>query len=201
MSLLTHKEIERLLNDKTDSGIFLDPLLSADQIGAATIDVRLGYDFLVSINTRTPYISLGKDIKRSIGSYFQGTRRDIGDSFMLYPGQLVITTSLEYIRLPKNIYAEVLTRSSYNRLGIRMSTMLQPAFRGCISLEIVNDNNNAVELVVGSRMFQLRLHKIEQDLEYGDYNSRKYYGNVTPSPSRANEDSDLQKLLNLRRED
>ena len=198
--LLSYDKIVKLLEDEGENGLFIDPLLSLEQIGAVSVDIRLGYDFLVSVNTRTPFISTsGISETRSIASYFQSTRRDVGDSFLLYPGQLVITTSLEYVRLPRDVYADILTRSSYNRLGIRVSTMLQPGFRGCISLEIVNDSNNAIELIVGSRMFQMRLHKLDEALDYGDHNTRKYYGNVNPSPSKANEDKDIKILRLLRK--
>jgi dCTP deaminase len=200
IGILTEQQLRQRINSNNPDRIFLDPLLDDNQIGAISVDIRLGYDFLVSINTRTPYISLGGGYRnRNIASYFQPTRRDIGEGFLVYPGQLVLTTSLEYIKLPKNVYAEVITRSSYNRLGIRLSTMLQPGFRGCIPIEVVNDSNNPVEVIVGSRMFQIKLYNIEQELEYGNLEQRKYYGNVSPAPSKANEDSETTKLSGLKR--
>jgi dCTP deaminase len=57
-----------------------------------------------------------------ISAYFQSTRRDIGDEFVIYPGQLVIATRLEYVCVPNDVMADVWPRSSYSRLGISAHT-------------------------------------------------------------------------------
>lgn len=192
--ILTTNDLKLLINNGSSTGILLDPLLDNNQIGSISVDLRLGYDFLVSVNTRSPYISIEKNNNhRSTSSYFQKTRRDIGEKFLIYPGQLVLTTSLEYIRLPENIYAEVITRSSYNRLGIRISTTLQPGFRGCVPIEIANDSNNPVEAIVGSRFIQIKLYKISEEIKY-ENEARKYYGDVSPTSSRASEDKEIARL-------
>jgi dCTP deaminase len=195
MQLLAHDEIEASLASEDEDSLFIDPLLEKDQVGAVTIDLRLGYDFLVSVLTRKPFISIYRENgDRSMGSYFQDTRRELGDRFVLYPNQVVLTTTLEYLSLPSDVYADIITRSSYNRLGISISTMLQPGFRGCAPIELFNHGNNAVELVVGSRMFQARLSRLDSKTRYLDGQPRKYYGDVRPTVSRASHDKDLERL-------
>jgi dCTP deaminase len=198
MLLVTGKKLKQSILSKSEDSVFLDPILDEDQIGSVTVDIRLGYDFLVSIVTRKPYIELssynGKG-HRGISSYFQETRREIGDRFVLYPDQVVLTTSLEYLSLPPNIYADILSRSSYTRLGIHINTMVQPGFKGCIPIELYNHGNNAIELIVGSRICQARFFEIEGEADYtsGD-GIRKYYGDVRPTSSRADKDVDLPVL-------
>lgn len=191
-------EIRRRLGQAGPKGLWIEPLLDPDQIGQVTVDLRLGYDFLVSIVTRRPYIGLTRTDPgfRSMSSYFQPTRREIGERFVLYPGQVALTTSLEYVALPQDTYADVLTRSSYTRLGISMNTMVQPGFRGCLSAELFNHGNSPVELVVGAKMFQMRLTAVEADVGYGGI-SRKYFGNIRPVASKASEDKDLSRLASL----
>ncbi|MBZ9764809.1 dCTP deaminase [Mesorhizobium sp. CA8] len=180
------------------TGLWIDPLLDEGQIGEVTVDLRLGYDFLVSIVTRRPFIGIVRDDERfrSIPSYFQPTRRELGDRFILYPDQVVLATTLEYIALPSDCYADIFTRSSFTRLGIGLSTMVHPGFRGCFSVELFNHGNNPIELVVGAKMFQMRLTKLADEMKYGGI-ERKYFGNVRPTPSRAADDNDLQRLSNL----
>lgn len=189
--------LERLGKDG-ESGLWIDPLLDERQIGEVTIDLRLGYDFLVSIVTRRPFIGIVRDDERfrSIASYFQPTRRELGERFILYPDQVVLATTLEYVALPSDCYADILTRSSYTRLGISVSTMVQPGFRGCFSVELFNHGNNPIELVVGAKMFQMRLTRLVDELKYGGL-ERKYFGNVRPTPSRAADDGDLPRLASL----
>lgn len=197
MKLLGRADIAESLKSSEPDSLFIDPLLDEGQIGEVTIDLRLGYDFLVSVLTRKPYISVS-DKGRSINSYFQQTRRELGDPFVLYPNQVVLTTTLEYLSLPSNTYADVLTRSSYTRLGIHMNTMVQPGFRGGVPIELFNHSNNAVELAVGSRMFQIRLFEIEGVKDYLEGSPRKYFGNVRPVSSKADADSDLVFLKRIR---
>ncbi len=180
------------------NGLWIEPLLDKAQIGEVTVDLRLGYDFLVSIVTRRPFIGVSRGDAgfRSVGSYFQPTRRELGERFILYPDQVVLTTTLEFVALPVDTYADVLTRSSYTRLGIAVNTMIQPGYRGCFSIELFNQGNNPIELIVGAKMFQMRLTKIEGPSPYGGV-ERKYFGNVRPTPSRAADDEDVQRLARL----
>ena len=112
MGLLHKSEIVDSLKSDEPDFLFIDPILEMGQVGEVTVDLRLGYDFLVSILTRKPFIGLVKsdDGFRIVDSYFQPTRREIGDRFILYPSQVVVTTTLEYIALPSNMYADILTR-------------------------------------------------------------------------------------------
>ncbi|MEP6943026.1 MAG: dCTP deaminase [Betaproteobacteria bacterium] len=141
----------------------------------------------MSVTTRRPSIDVGSaPDHRPIGSYFQETRRDIGERFVLYAHQVVLTTSLEYVGLPDDCYADVSSRSSYNRLGVPLATWLQPGFRGCVPLELFNHGNTPVELVVGCRVCQLRLYKTAQQQQYLQAGSaRKYFGDVRPKVSSA----------------
>lgn len=201
MELLHKSEIERRLALNDEYALHIDPLLESNQVGEVAVDLRLGADFLVSIYTRRAYVSLIKSEEkyRGVGSFFQATRRELGDRFVLYPYQMVLATTLEYVALPPDVYADILTRSSYNRLGIHLASMIQPGFRGCFPLELFNHGNNPVELVVGSRLVQARLFKTEMNADYaaGD-RRRKYYGDVRPTASRAADDPDLHLLEGVR---
>ncbi|MBY0270335.1 MAG: dCTP deaminase [Burkholderiales bacterium] len=199
MELLDYEAIQRSLASTDDDSLFIDPLLDASQVGAVTIDFRLGYDFLVSILTRKPAIELSPRLneqKRSITSYFQETRREVGERFVLYPNQVVISTTLEYLSLPSNMYADILSRSSFTRLGIHINTMIQPGFRGCVPLELFNHGNTPVELVVGCRLCQARFFKADTSVRYlSKGGARKYHGDVRPTVSRADLDDDLARLI------
>lgn len=203
MRLLGRGEILTSLASPDEDSLFLDPLLDEAQVGAVTLDLRLGYDFQVAILTRKPSINVYQaedDIgRRGIGSYFQETRRQLGDAFVLYPHQIVLATTLEYVSLPSRMYADVLTRSSYSRLGIHVTTMIQPGFRGCFPVELFNHSNTPVEIIVGSRLLQARLFEIDTPAQYRDVQAqRKYFGSVRPAISRADTDLDLQQLAKLR---
>lgn len=196
MSILDGDQVRALIASTDANSLFIDPMLDEAQIGAVSIDLRLGYDFLVSVLSRKAFVGVDGDGAGATGPerHFQGTRRDFGERFILYPHQVVLATTLEYISLPTNVMADISTRSSYARLGIHLNTMLQPGYRGCASLELVNHGNSPIELVVGSRIVQARLHKIDKELSYQATPQRKYYGDVRPTVSRFDRDPELQAL-------
>lgn len=203
MQLLTRTDIIKSLEDTDPKSLFLEPILDKAQVGAISIDLRLGYDFLVSVLTRKPAIETlpAENVpKRGIQSYFQETRRQLGERFVLYPHQVVLSATVEYLALPTNIYAEIMIRSSYGRLGIGISTRMQPGWRGCVPLEIFNHGNTPVEMVVGSRFCQAHLYKVDADLDYvASGVARKYFGTVRPTVSKADHDEELQTLSQMGR--
>lgn len=201
MSLWTKPEILSALNDPA-SGFCVAPLMSPDQVNEVTVDLRLGYDFLVSVHTRAAFIDVTSEHPHTgarLASHFDETRRRLGDTFILYPDQLVLATTLEYVGLPPDSYADVMPRSSYSKLGVGLSTMLQPGYRGCVPIELLNHGNVPVSLTVGARICQMRLTRIAGDTDYhGQAQPRKYYGQVRPTVSKASVDEELTRLAHIR---
>lgn len=189
---LTKEKITKLIEENE---FIVRPLLNKDkQIGAMSLDLRLGTDFLVSFLGREPYIDVSKSsFDRPIRNFFAPTRRKVGETFILHPHQTVLCSSLEYIRFPNNIGADLFMRSSYTRLGLSLSTMIQAGYCGCLSIELTNTNNNPVQLRVGARIFQAKLFKLDTETNY-DYPNRKYVCQVRPEVSKANLDLELDIL-------
>lgn len=207
MRLLTQGEILNQIHSKEAGSLFIDPLLQGDaQVNPTGVDLRLGYDFLVSVLIRRPAVDLAHiedSRRRSIASYFQETRRDLGDPFVLYPNQVALTTTLEYLSVPNNVAVDILTRSSFNRLGVQLATKVQPGYRGCVSLELINQGQVPIELVVGSRIVEARFYHLGDGvgLEYIQKGraARKYLANVRPIVSQADKDKELSSLAKIRK--
>lgn len=191
--IITKSDILEYIEKKE---LLISPLLDHSQVGEITVDFRLGYNFLVAIHGGNPFIdaSLNNEDKFPIKSSFQETRRLLGETFLLHPSQTVLTNSLEYIKLPSNIYAELSMRSSYLRLGISLSAIIQPGYCGCMSIELTNVNKIPINLTIGAPIFQARFFKIEIGTNYFS-KPRKYMCQVRPVISAISNDSDL-KVLN-----
>jgi dCTP deaminase len=201
-SCLLKSEIKELIESKK---LYLRPLLDETQIGEIGIDLRLGYDFLVSIQGREAFINASKNDwidggnQRNINQFFQTTRRQIGETFILHPHQTVLAVSLEYVKLPDNCFMKLYMRSSYSRLGITISTIAQPGYCGCLSLELTNNNNNPINLTVGARIIQGLVYRLATDVPYF-HSPRKYVCHVRPEPSAITADEDLNILNDLWKE-
>ncbi|MCY7420615.1 MAG: dCTP deaminase [Chitinophagaceae bacterium] len=196
---LTKQDIVDLLHKKE---LVIRPLLASDQLGNVGIDFRLGQDFLVSIQGREPFINASKNYWlsggaiRDIFQFFQPTRRQIGETFILHPHQTVLAVSLEYIKVPDDCILLLFMRSSYSRLGITISTLAQHGYTGCLSLELTNNNNNPVNLAIRARIIQGLFQRVSSSTAYFD-SPRKYVCQVRPEPSAVIKDQDLSVLNHL----
>jgi dCTP deaminase len=189
---LTKEGINKILNKK---GLFIRPLLNEDQINEISIDLRLGSDFLVSIQGREPFINASKNDQESgfVDSFFQETRRRIGENFLLHPNQTVLASTLEYIKLPNDILGVITMRSSYSRLGLTVSSIIQPGYCGCVSLELTNINKAPINMTIGACIIQVRLIKLNKPLNYF-VKRRKYICQVRPILPSFHNDDDLDTL-------
>ncbi len=197
---LTKSEILPLIEEKK---LVIRPLIDpSSQINEISIDFRLGCDFLVSIQGREAFInaSLNEASAGHVDKFFQETRRKLGETFLLHPNQTVLASSLEYVKLPDNVFAVLNMRSSYSRLGLTISSVLQPGYCGCISLELTNTNKNPINLTVGACLFQARFAKLSSEQKYF-MRERKFICQVRPQIAQFNEDSDLSILNKIWKDD
>jgi dCTP deaminase len=192
---LTKCEIEKLIKSKQ---LIIEPLLEKSQIGEISIDLRIGTDFLTLHQGRQAYIDTTQDLieNRPIKSHFTETRRRVGEGFLLHPSQPILFSTLEYLKLPNDVYAILSLRSSYSRLGLTISTIIQPGYCGCASIEVVNSGNTPIKVLAGARFVQARFVRLKETSEYFKTH-RKYTCQVRPMASKANEDEELKKLLEL----
>lgn len=195
MSIITKEELRKLIEEKS---LVITPVLDESQFGEITFDFRVGMDFLTQHQGRNAYIDTTKNsnITRSIKSSYTETRRKLGEEFLIHPSQPTLFSTLEYLKLPTDVYAVLNLRSSYSRLGLSISTIVQPGYCGCLSVEIVNAGNTSIKILTGTRFLQARFFKVPENTDYFS-STRKYTCQVRPMPSKANEDDELTKLLKM----
>ena len=149
-----------ILSDKTiialmkEGSLVIEPL-EPQQIQPASIDIRLGNTFSIVEDSAAGIITFDKPI-----SY----KEIQTEKYLLLPGQFVLATTMEYIKLPDNLTAFVEGRSSLGRMGlfIQNAGWVDPGFSGEITLELYNANKCAIELQAGRRIGQLVFAKMDQ---------------------------------------
>jgi dCTP deaminase len=193
--LLNQRDIKKALSEDE---LIIRPLLDDNQIGEIAIDLRIGIDFLSSNQGRDSYFDATEDEinKRPLRSHFSETRRKIGETFLFNPGQTILFSTLEYIKLPTNVFGILSVRSSYSRLGLSVSTIIQPGYCGCISVEITNPGKIPIKIMCGARFVQIRLYRLKSSSNYF-HTQRKYACQVRPVASKANEDKELSVLRKM----
>jgi dCTP deaminase len=192
VSVLTRRELEGLLAGAPHQRLVVTPLLDKKrQVGDASIDVRLGNEFVLMRRRAFPHLDLAEldVLKARIATYQERLRIEYGESLVLHPNQLVLGSTLEYIKLPANVGAYVVGRSSWGRLGlvIATATAVAPGFAGCITLELSNLGEAPLVLYPGIRIAQLVLHSATSEVEY----KGRYAYPTGPQFSRIYDDAEL----------
>jgi dCTP deaminase len=129
--------------------------------GAAAIDLRLGTWFTNLKQARTPYLPLGEETASS-----QLTKTNyvpFGREYILHPQNFVLAVTLEWIRIPRNLAAYVVGKSSWGRCGLIIATAtgVHPGFKGCLTLELSNLGEIPIAVKPGISICQLFIHRLE----------------------------------------
>jgi dCTP deaminase len=177
MSVLTREKIVAFMNKtKIEERLVVTPLINQDEsLGPSSIDVRLGNEFIIMKQQSFPILDISnkEELSQRIEKYQEKVRIDFKEGFVLHPNHLVIGSTFEYIGLPNNIMAYVIGKSSWGRMGliIATATKVDPGFKGCITLEIINEGQVPIVLYPGILIAQLVLHKTSGKSRYsGRYN-------------------------------
>lgn len=164
MTTLGKGLIDSALNEsRAVERLFITPILDKSQIGGASVDVRLGFDFVTvkrgNVGSFDP-----ADARASPGKFRTPHLLNLQDRFYLHPNEMVLASTLEFVRLPRSLSAYVTSRSKWGRLGlvIATATAIHPGFTGTITLELVNHGNVPLVLYPGLPVAQLILHKTEK---------------------------------------
>jgi dCTP deaminase len=202
MTLLGREELEHAIyeEDNLDRRLIITPLLERAQIGRGAVDLRLGTEFLLLRRTRRPGLDPGADSQEEVDEMQERVVVPFGEKLWLHPSHFVLAATLEYLRLPDDIAAYVVGRSSWGRVGLIVATavFVHPGFRGCLTLELVNDGDSPIALAPGRRIAQLAIHRLEAPAPARAGEQDKYLAPVRPEPSRlASEQTDVVRLGKL----
>jgi len=112
---------------------------------------------------------------------------------MLHPNQFILGSTLEYLKLPKDVMAYIIGRSSWGRLGliIATATLINPGFAGVITLELTNVGEVPISLFPGLRIAQVSFHKCDFSQKTSVSHPGKYFGSTGPTFSEIYKDRDL----------
>jgi dCTP deaminase len=110
-------------------------------------------------------------------------------SIKLFPGEVVLASTMEYVRIPRNVACDLKLKSTLGRLWINHSLAgwCDPGFEGEITLELQNLGPQPFILEAGRRIAQLIFIAMESepDVAYGDPGSSSHYqGQRGTTPAR-----------------
>lgn len=181
--LLSDRDIRAAIESK-DVG--LEPY-TPEMVQPASIDVRLDRFFRIFNNHEYTYVDPAED---------QGDlteRFEVGpdEPWILHPGEFVLGSTWEYVKLSGSIAARLEGKSSLGRLGILTHStagFIDPGFEGHITLELSNVSTLPVKLWPGMKIGQMCFFQLSSPAEhpYGSKATGSHYqGQRGPTPSRS----------------
>lgn len=130
-----------------------------EQINPASYDVTLGNTWICP--TREP-----EEIE--------------ADQFTLFPGEVILATTREYLRMPRDVVADLKLKSSLGRLWLNhsLSGWIDCNFQGQVTLELQNLGPYPRLLTAGMRIAQLIFLAMESapEVAYGEGGTGHYQG-------------------------
>lgn len=166
--ILSDRDIKKALKEKR---LLFSPKLNSDQIGPASIDLKLSNVFKV-FNTEKQSLL---DIKKGLPKNFTKSYKLKNDeSFILHPNSFILASTKEFVKVPDHLVLRVEGKSSLARMGILVHTagFIDPGFEGTITLEISNQSNLAVAIYPNMNICQIAVHAMTSPSEV-PYNKRK----------------------------
>ena len=180
--VLADRTIRRLLEE---GRIELDPF-DETLIQPSSVDVRVDRFFRVFHNNRYPFIDVKVEQEELTDPV------EIGDEkpFVLHPGEFVLGSTLERVKLPDDLVARLEGKSSLGRLGLLIHStagFIDPGWDGHVTLELSNVANLPITIYYGMKIGQLSFVQLTEPAAtpYGsDTLGSKYQGQRGPTPSR-----------------
>lgn len=167
MTVLSSSAIKSRLQDSNlDKRLVVSPILEEEQLkaGQASIDVRLGSDFcFVSPSSSGLIDEFGNDgPNATFGTLYRQEYFPLGAKIVIHPHQFMLAQTLEYLRLPIDLMAYVVGRSTWGRAGLIVATAvgIHPLFAGHLTLELRNLGETPLALYPGQTIGQLFFHQV-----------------------------------------
>src|ERR1700751_4909310 len=180
--VLSDRTIARLI---ADGRIGIDPYDEA-LLQPSSVDVRVDRYFRVFHNARYPYI----DVKQPMEDLTEEVTVAEDEPFILHPGEFVLGSTRERVRLPHDLVARLEGKSSLGRMGLLIHStagVVGAGWNGQLTLDLSNVATLPITLYPGMKIGQISFLEMTTAAEH-PYGSKgvgsKYQGQRGPTPSR-----------------
>jgi dCTP deaminase len=163
----------------------------ATQLGACSLDLRLGNEFRVFERTRNAFIDPRGQIDWD--SFTRLVEVPAEEPFIMHPQELVLAVTIEQITLPADILGRLEGRSSLGRLGIIVhgtAPLFFPGFTGRAVMELGNIGPMPVALYPGMRICAFTFERLSSPTSR-PYQG-KYSGQSSPVGSMLQRDDEMR---------
>lgn len=118
----------------------------------------------------------------SAGCSHAGYDIRVAEDLLLWPMGFALASTVEMFDMPKDVLGVVHDKSTWARLGIAVqNTVIEPGWRGYLTLEISNNRWWPLRIKAGSPIAQVLFHVLDQPVD--GYSGK--YQNQEAGPQKA----------------
>ena len=183
---------DRSIREAIEGGVIvIDPYEPAF-VQPSSVDLRVGNGFRVFVNHRYSQI----DPRAPQSDLTQLIEVEGEEPFMLHPGEFVLGSTMERVKLGDDVVARLEGKSSLGRLGLLIHStagFIDPGFEGHITLELSNVATLPIAIYPEMKIGQISFYQMTTaaDFPYGSPElGSKYQGQSGPTASRSHQDFD-----------
>jgi dCTP deaminase len=150
----------------------------------SSVDLHVDGAFRVFHNARHPFI----DVRQEMDDLTELVKIEDDRPFILHPGEFVLGSTTERVKVPNDLVARLEGKSSLGRLGLLIHSTagyVDPGWDGYLTLELSNVANLPITIYPGMKIGQISFFRLttEAEVPYGSAGN-KYQGQRGPTSSR-----------------
>ena len=201
MAIITKRQIlERIEKGE----IQFKPGLDQFQLQPHSVDLRLGFTFLIpklwKLTEKGRETVSIDHFSKDRSQYFDTVELEKGQYFDLLPGEYILVSTLEAIKVPANLMAVLYPRSSVNRKGLSvdLTGIIDSGYEGQLAIPVRNNTKGqTVRLYPGERFCQVVFDQLDEEalVEKSRYHKKDiiegFIRNKAENPGRDEEEIDL----------
>lgn len=132
-------------------------------------DIRVSDEFKIFTNVNAEVVDPKKFDERNVVDFK-------GDICIVPPNSFALATTVEYFRIPRNVLAICLGKSTYARCGIIVNvTPFEPEFEGHITIEISNTTPLPAKIYANEGIAQVLFFEGDEECEVSYKDKRGKY--------------------------
>lgn len=177
---------DRSIREEIEKGnIVLSPF-KPECVQPSSVDVHLSNKFLVFNKVQHTAI----DVREKQNNLMNEVNVKDNEPFILHPGEFVLGSTVENVKMPNHIAGRIEGKSSLGRLGLLIHSTagyIDPGFEGNLTLELSNVSPLPIKLFADMKIGQVSFIKMSSEVEnpYGSEKLKsKYQGNTGPEQSK-----------------
>lgn len=97
-------------------------------------------------------------VTQVVASYQEGER----NTYTLKPGEYVLVTTVESVKLPRDIVGYLYNRTTNFRVGVQLlATQVAPGYEGILTMGLANLGPVEYTFEMGARLFHIQFERVE----------------------------------------